>query len=457
MKQIIDQLNVEVPLVHIIKLNDDAKPETIIHDLAVNYLINLLHPISFSENEDIYFYFNGVYRSGGCSIIKQVLNKGLLPYRNEFSEPIVTKKQTEEIIEKIRYLCMTDRNEFDTKLEFINMANGIYNWKTGEFLDHTPDYKSMIQIPVVYDPNATCETIIDVLKDIIPKHQYELCLDYVAYLLYRSYSIKSFLMLYGPPGTGKSVFMDLLKNFVGSNNCTHQSLFSLVNNKYSFAELYGKLLNVCGDLDSAAINQTGLFKQATGRDMLEIDRKYKDMLKFYNFAKFLFGTNVAPPIKDESNGFIKRLIIVKFLRVFKEEEYDYARIDRCNSPEELSGLFNLVIKRLPELVKRNALINTPSEQDTRKEYDALSNPLKIFIRDCIFEDPESFGFFKHTLYIEYVKFCKKFKTEPLVFNDFNRALKKEATYIEPTQKMNRQIGKRQAAWKNVNLTHFYDD
>lgn len=444
------------PLNNIVHVNGDNIPDGIVHDIAVRYLIEKIHPIAFSEKDDIYVYINGVYKEGGCTLIKEILNKGLLTFRNEWSQPIVTKKETEEIIEKIRFNCMCDRSEFDKDLKIINMKNGLYNWATGEFKEHDPNYKSLIQIPVIYDLSADCPTIIDVMMDIIPKEYYELCLDYITYLLYRSYNIKSFIMLYGPPGTGKSVFMDILKNFVGANNCSYQSLFSLVNNKYSFAELYGKLLNVCGDLDGTAISQTGLFKQATGRDMLQIDRKYLSQLAFYNFAKFLFGTNVAPVIKDESNAFIKRLVIIKFLRVFKEEEYDFERIDRCSTPEELSGLFNLVVKRMPELIRRNALINTPDENFTRAEYDALSDPLKMFARDCIFEDPESKGIFKTYLYKQYSDLCIRFKAIPLHYNDFNRELQKHVTYIKNGQKVNNRTYKRQAAWSNVSLTHVYD-
>lgn len=397
-----------------------------------------------------------MYQTGGTALIKQILNVGLFPFRDINNEPVISIKQSNEIIEKIKYLCMDERENFDKDLNIINVKNGLYNWKTGEFKEHTPDYKTMIQINIIYNPEATCPVIDEVLREVIPKDKYNMCMDFIAYLLYRNYNIKSFLLLYGPPGTGKSIFMDLLVKFIGESNCAHQSLDSLTNNKYAFGKLYGKSLNVCGDLDQNAITKTGWFKAATGRDKLSIDQKYKDMLDFYNFAKFVFGTNIAPPVNDNSNGFIKRLLIVMFLRVYKREESDFTRICKMHEEKELSGLFNKVIKLLPELVNRNYITDTPTEEETKKEYDALSNTILMFSNKCIFEDPESYGIFKTTLYQEYVKICKKFVVVPLEMNAFNKELIKLNPYIRGGQKMNKNLSKRQASWQNVSLTHWFD-
>lgn len=453
MSKIIDTID---KLTNIIALDENGIPTRVLDDKAVNYIINLLHPISFSAKEDIFYYENGVYNEGGIDLIKQILNKGLLTFRNIENEPIITIKQSNEIIEKIKYLCMDDRSNFDKDLAIINMKNGLYNWQTREFKPHTYEYKSLIQIPVEFDINATCPTIETVFHEIIPEKYYELCLEYIGYLLYRSYSIQSSLLLYGPGGTGKSVFLQVLKNFVGEKNCISYSLQKLVESKYALGDLYNKLLNECGDLDATAISKTGVFKAASGRDILTIDRKYKDAIKFINFAKFVFSTNIIPPVNDNSDGFSRRVIIIMFLRKYLKEEYDYNRIEKMNSKEELSGLFNLVIAKLPALIERSYFTNQPSPDESQTLYMAASNPLLVFARQCIFEDPNSYGMFKSSLYMEYVKFCQKYKTTPLVYNDFNKEIQKHATYLKTGQKINRELGKKQTSWHGVSLTHAFD-
>jgi putative DNA primase/helicase len=437
-------------------LDEKGVPDRIIEDKVVNYLIELIHPVIFSANEDIYFYHNGVYKEGGETLIKQILNKGFLPFRNVYNEPIISIKQSNELVEKIKFLCMDERDNFDKDLAIINMRNGLYNWQTGEFKGHDWKYKSLIQIPVIYNKAADCPIHRDILHEIVPKEYYILALEYFAYLLYRSYNIQSCLILYGPGGTGKSVFLSMMRNFVGGNNCVNYSLHSLTTKQFSIYRLYNMLLNECGDLDNNVINNTGIFKQASGRDMLTGERKFLDPIYFKNFAKFVFSTNELPPIKDNSTGLYRRIIILLFLRKFKQDEYDYDKLAKLETDEEISGLFNMIIPLLPELIKRSYFKDAPSSEETHRLYDALSDPLTLFARKCIYEDPSSYGIFKSTLYQEYVRLCRMFNQTELDFNDFNREIQKQANYLKTGQKMNKQLGKKQTSWIGVSLSHIFD-
>ncbi len=456
MSLVIDELNIPV-LKDLLCVDDNGVPERLIDDKAVDYIIDLIHPVSFSEKEDIYYYYNGVYREGGEELIRQILNKGLKTFRTLYAEPIITIKQSSEIIEKIRYLCMDDRNNFDTKLEIINMANGLYNWQTGELQEHTPEYKSLIQIPIIYNREADCPIHREVLHEIVPEKYYNLVLEYFAYLLYRSYSIQSCLILYGPGGTGKSVFLDMMKGFVGVKNCVSYSLHDLTSKPFCIAKLFGMLLNECGELDNNVVAKTGIFKSATGRtDMLTGDRKFRDPIYFTNFAKFVFATNELCPINDDSTGFWRRFIILEFLRKYDPSEYDYGRLEKLKTEEEISGLFNMVIKLLPDLINRGYFNDAPKPEETKELYLKLSNPIRIFARDGIFEDPDSYGIYKYWMHQSYVRLCKKYNQTPLHINDFNKEIQKLAPYLKTGQKYNKEHGKKEASWIGVSLTNYFD-
>ena len=64
MTLIIDELNIPV-LNNLIAVSEKGIPERLVEDKTIDYLIDLIHPVSFSDKEDIYFYWNGVYREGG--------------------------------------------------------------------------------------------------------------------------------------------------------------------------------------------------------------------------------------------------------------------------------------------------------------------------------------------------------------------------------------------------------
>ena len=60
----------------------------------------------------------------------------------------LSNKALKEIKGHITRSCYHNREDFDKDLNIINMKNGLYNIQTGEFREHSPDYLSMIQIPV---------------------------------------------------------------------------------------------------------------------------------------------------------------------------------------------------------------------------------------------------------------------------------------------------------------------
>jgi putative DNA primase/helicase len=436
-------------------MDDEGKIIRCDDEKIVSYFLNTIKPVAFSS-DDIYYYDNGVYVPGGETLIKQILNKKLIAYKTEYGDPVITRKQSKEIIEKIRYCTMIDRSEFDKDLNIINMKNGLYNWVTGEFKEHDPEYKSLIQIPVIYSINAECKTTLEILKEIIEPKYFTLCLEYIAYLFYRGFPIQNILILYGPGGTGKSVFLDICTGMVGDTNYASISLQDMANNKFSIYELYNKLLNICGDMGSSKLLDTDVFKRATGRDTINGEQKYKDTFKFKNFAKMILSLNIVPPTNDFSSGFSRRLIIIQFLRKYKKEEYDYERLAKLKDPVEISGLFNTVIKLLPDLIARSYLTGAPTEEETNRLYTTLSNPLLVFCRECINEDPESYGIMKTYMYKKYAEFCKRFKTLPIPFSDFNKELQKQSPYIKTISKMNPEEGKRKAAWANVSFTHVWD-
>ena len=46
------------------------------------------------------------------------------------------------------------RIEFDSNIHIINVSNGLYNWKENKLYPHSPDYLSIKQKPIFYDPKA---------------------------------------------------------------------------------------------------------------------------------------------------------------------------------------------------------------------------------------------------------------------------------------------------------------
>ena len=65
-----------------------------------------------------------------------------------------------EVINHIKARTLVDRSEFDKDPDIINVKNGLINIRTGKFKDHNPNYLSLIQLPVPYNPKARPKKIV---------------------------------------------------------------------------------------------------------------------------------------------------------------------------------------------------------------------------------------------------------------------------------------------------------
>ena len=190
--------------------------------------------------------------------------------------------------------------------------------------------------------------------------------------------------------------------------------------------------------------------------MLTGDRKFRDPIYFINFAKFVFATNELCPINDNSTGFWRRFIILEFTRIYNQNEYDMVKLEKLKDQKEISGLFNLVIKLLPGLIDRNYFVDTPTAEETKELYAKLSDPIKYFAREGIFEDPSNSGIMKSMVYNSYLKLCSKYKQTPMHKTDFDKEIQKLAPYLKSGQKYDSQLRKKRPSWINVSLSNVFE-
>jgi putative DNA primase/helicase len=309
------------------------------------------------------------------------------------------------------------------------MANGLYNWKTGEFLPHTPNYPSRIQIPVSYDPTATCPTIEEFFQIVFKEEDVPKIIEFIAYCLYRGYPIQKIFILLGKGGTGKSFLFSIIMSFVGKENFFSISPQELTKDRFAGADLYRKLLNVVPDVGDEKIAQTALIKSLSGRDdNVRAQRKYGDPFEFVNFAKLIFGLNRLFETTDKTTGWYRRVEIVRMDHVLGETELSKEFLDKLTSPKELSGLFNLAIKTLPDLLKRNAFTNETPLEEMAEQYEASSNPMKYFCEHFLMNVPQE-RIEKEELFNKYKRFLKMAGHPVPKKSDNNSAINNFGRYI----------------------------
>ena len=115
---------------------------------ATRLLVSKYRFLTIIENKEILYYDKEkeVYIKGGEVLIEEELEK-IFEFKLRTSDITEIKNH----IMRKTYVKM---EEFDSDIDIVNLENGLYNWRTNEFFPHTPDYYSLNQKPILYNPNA---------------------------------------------------------------------------------------------------------------------------------------------------------------------------------------------------------------------------------------------------------------------------------------------------------------
>ena len=232
--------------------------------------------------------------------------------------------------------------------DILNLQNGLLDVRTGVLKPHTPDHLSAVQIPVTYDPDATCPAWETFVGETFPEDATDLAWELAAKLMTSDSAGQKATLFVGEGGNGKSTFLAGLNAFIGRSNVSSLSLHRLESDKFAAARLFGKLANICADLPSAHLSGTSIFKAITGGDAITGEYKYLESFDFVPFASLVFSANHPPQSTDGSQAFFDRWDVIPFNQSFRgtAREIPRAELDaRLAAPGELSGLLNKALGR----------------------------------------------------------------------------------------------------------------
>jgi putative DNA primase/helicase len=370
--------------------------ELIYHGLGYHFLTT-------KDSGEIYYYNGGYFESKGEQPIKNETEQFLKDGTKEHSK--------NEVVGHIRDKNYQSRDIFNVPINLINLKNGVFNIDTDELLEHSPDYHFLNEIPIVYDPNADCPKIMKFLKEILYPEDIPVIQEFAGYSLYRRCMIHRACMFLGGGKNGKSTFIKLLIKFLGERNVANKELQELSNQLFARDSLFGKLLNTASELSDQAVNQTGLFKQLTGEDRIDANKKFKDSYQFTNYAKLLFSANKLPKTNDESYAYYRRWILISFPNTFDGKNCDPYILEKLATPEELSGFFNWSIEGLKRLLANGDFSYSKTVDEVMEQYKTMSDPVYAFCTEYVKKaepnDPKYI--IKEEFREKYIKWSRKLK------------------------------------------------
>jgi putative DNA primase/helicase len=335
-------------------------------------------PSALSAEGEVSIYKNGVFqldKMAFIGVVSELLGDMFRPAH---------RSTVEEFTAGILYNAGLILPEHTTKA-LLNVKNGMLDLMTGELLPHDPAHLSSVQIPVAWDSDAKCPRYEAWVAESAPGQVDDLE-ETVSLMLDPSQTPAKAVFLFGESKSGKSTFLRIMRSMAGEANTSAVSLHQLVDDRFAAANLYGKILNVYGDLPAAHVEDISLFKVMTGEDLIPANRKHGKQFTFTNRALFAFSANELPTVGEASQAYTNRIKPFKFPNSFagREDPRVEARI-----LEELPGILVRWVKAYQRLMKRGRKLET--DATVMQEFALKSDRVRQFVLEACIVTPAGTG------------------------------------------------------------------
>jgi P4 family phage/plasmid primase-like protien len=385
---------------------DEKEREIINYNQFIQYLERKYCPIVWHDM--FYIFVDNQYYYDRFSKIKKDITRILKD--NGYSDHSKIKSIIDDIIYRVKseWQKYGEKTIFNNSKNLIPVKNGVICIDNGEFklLPVSPVWGYTYSLPVFFDDTANSTVISKFIQDICAENgirneeKENILIQIPAQALMQESSLPAYL-LSGSGANGKSTYLNLLKDFVGTENCAAISLQSISSDKFKVAELYGKLFNIYADLPKTIVNDTGIFKMITGDDNICAEKKFCQPFYFTNKSVLVFSSNELPTVMENTYAFWRRWNLVEFTNRF---EMDVNFLAALATDENKSAFLNLILEKIIN-IKQNGLILTNKSEEIMEMWKMKSSSVYAFIKDCISEAPQNQTISRRELLNRYLNYC----------------------------------------------------
>lgn len=333
-----------------------------------------LGPIAVGPNLDFWTYNAGVWRSNPKEVQRRTWQLLGPRYRGSHATNAEDGVKAEAM-----------QIAVDPIADYMNFANGMLEWRTGELHEHSPHYGSTVQFPLEWNPEAECPLFEDFLATIFSPDYIELAWQMIGYLMFSGNPHQKAFMFLGSGANGKGTLMRVIEALLHTDNCSSESLDDLNQNRFSAYSLFGKIANLAGDIDATYQTSTAAFKKLTGEDMYAGERKYGDRFTFKAWAVPVFSANRIPGSVDASEGYLRRWIILKFEHTFDEKERIPGLSDRL--VVELQGIAAKAVRRLAGVIDGPGFKLDGEVAQAKEEFAEAIDQVRQWMNECTIPAP----------------------------------------------------------------------
>jgi P4 family phage/plasmid primase-like protien len=389
--------------------DEEGKPDP---EFCVKGLMDDYGLVTTYDNEEVFWYHNGVYCEGAETRVKEWIEL-------RFKEAGKPAKQSfvSEIIEAVKRRSYVERSEFNPRGKLC-LVNGVLDLETFKLESHSPKLLFTYQLPVEYNPSADCPRFKQFCKEVLKPEDISMVQEIAGYCLRLGNELQTAFICWGTGANGKSVMLKVITASLGKQNVSSEPLQDLCSKTFSPAQLWGKLANICADIPPKPVKYVGKFKELTGEDQTKGERKFKNPFYFDNGAKLIFSCNELPEVDDASLAFWRRWIVIEFPNCFEGRE-DRRLMEKLGL--ERPGILNWALEGYRRLWQRGDFELTTSAKEVGETWKKRANSLYWFVTERVERSP-IVVVPKDEFYSCYVEFCAEHDVEAKTKNIIGQEL-----------------------------------
>lgn len=309
------------------------------------------------------------------------------------------------------WAAIYDESLFNSPLDnsdpyLVSFTNGTYDIRTDTLREHRKEDFIGILHPYALDVSGrTAQATNAWLADLTDTETILYLKQLIGYCFYRGHDIfNEFTIFTASGGNGKSTMTNLIKNILGPENVSAIPLEKLgsSNDRFSSSTLYQKAANLMADVSADFIQSTSLIKSLTGGDFLSAEFKGKDAFQFINHAKLIFSANNLPAFNDHSEGFRRRLRVVRFSKTIDEDFK--ARHDLKKIYQEIPYFSYECIRAFAAVMNHTETYESNSMKDEKDRWITENYHVKRFVEERLDKEVSS-SVECAKVYDHYVVFC----------------------------------------------------
>ncbi len=246
-------------------------------------------------------------------------------------------------------------DELDQDPWAFNCSNGTIDLRQGVLRPHARLDNITKAAPVAFDATAECPTWLSFLNTIMARNA-----DLVAFLRRAvGYSLTATIgeqvlfFLHGSGQNGKSTFCRTLLELFGDYGLQAAPDLLLTKNTEAhptgIADLFGRRLAVCQEIEKGRMLAEATVKQLTGGDIIRARRMREDFWSFRPTHKLFLAANDKPRVRGTEFAIWRRIRLIPFTVKITDEQKDPELLDKLIA--ERAGILRWAVEGCREWQK----------------------------------------------------------------------------------------------------------